>query len=158
MSVSDLSRRLAAWENDREEGMVSTQERKRVYTALRQTHLPKLQSLGVIEYDADRGTVRPTPATAELRPYLRVPSPRPWPRYYGTLALLSSALVGALVLGWLPTWLTGEWVAAAVSLCLAILALLHSRETRPGHRDRQAAAADSRRGPGAGGESPPDAD
>lgn len=36
-------------------------QRKRVYVSVRQTHLPALQDAGVIEYDADRGTVRRGP-------------------------------------------------------------------------------------------------
>lgn len=40
--VRDISEQLAAWENDVEIPEVTYKQRKRVYTALHQSHLPKL--------------------------------------------------------------------------------------------------------------------
>lgn len=44
------------------------------YISLVQTHLPKLDDYGVIEYDADAKTVRAGPALAEVGEYLDGPS------------------------------------------------------------------------------------
>lgn len=83
-SVSDLSRQLAAWENDVQLSDVTSKERKRIYTALRQAHLPKMAQNGVVEFDGARGTVRLTDEGARLRMYLElVPENEiPWSVYY----------------------------------------------------------------------------
>lgn len=52
---------------------VTSQQRKRTYTALRQSHLPKMDRAGVIDYDADRGSIEPTGEATRLRSYLDIP-------------------------------------------------------------------------------------
>ncbi|WP_144427193.1 hypothetical protein [Halolamina pelagica] len=59
-TVADLARQLAAWETDQTPTTISSKERKRAYTALRQTHLPTLAKHGIVDYEANRGTVRVT--------------------------------------------------------------------------------------------------
>ena len=56
-TVYELARQLAGWETGKTPEAVSSKERKRTYTALRQTHLPKLADHDVVAYDANRGTV-----------------------------------------------------------------------------------------------------
>jgi hypothetical protein len=72
MSVTELSRVIAAWENETTVEELSYDERKTVYTALLQTHLPKLDEMGVVEYDASRKHVRLTDRAEQLRPYLEL--------------------------------------------------------------------------------------
>lgn len=50
-------RRAAAWEEDVPSEELSSQQRKRVYVSLYQTHVPSLEAIGVVEYDADEGIV-----------------------------------------------------------------------------------------------------
>jgi hypothetical protein len=57
VTVRALSEAVAAVENDKPVTAVETKERRRVYTALYQTHLPQLARVGAIEYDRDRGVV-----------------------------------------------------------------------------------------------------
>lgn len=71
-----LSRQVAAWENHKSLDRVTSEERRRVYNALQQFHLPKLQSKGVVTYESGRGTVRATSAARGLRAYLGS-QPRP---------------------------------------------------------------------------------
>jgi len=71
-SVTELSRVIAAWENETPAEELSYDERKTVYTALLQTHLPKLDRMGVVEYDASRKHVRLTDRADQLRPYLEL--------------------------------------------------------------------------------------
>lgn len=144
-TVGDLSRRLAAWENDHaDEGDVTAKERKRVYTALRQTHLPKLQEVGVVDYDPDRGTVDLSPYAADLRPYLREPANRSWVRYYAFVAvaglLLAVASAGREPLA---APLDGPVLTAAVSLTVLGVAAAHYWRTRPDHLDHGAILADT---------------
>lgn len=67
--LRDLAEQIAAWENDVSMQEVKYNERKRVYTSLYQTHLPKMDRLGIIEYDRSSGVVRPTPEVEELYRY-----------------------------------------------------------------------------------------
>jgi hypothetical protein len=65
-----LSRRIAAWENRKPLEQVTPEERRRVYNALQQFHLPKLRDAGVVAYESGPGKIRPTPAAESLRSYL----------------------------------------------------------------------------------------
>jgi hypothetical protein len=69
-TVKELSRAIAAWENDVPAAELSYGDRKTVYTALLQTHLPKLDEMGVVEYDSCQKRVRLTNRAAQLQPYL----------------------------------------------------------------------------------------
>lgn len=51
--------RIAKLETETEGGHIGSQARQRVYVALHQTHLPKLDRAGVLAYGPDRGTVTP---------------------------------------------------------------------------------------------------
>jgi hypothetical protein len=44
----------------------SSSERKCIYNALYQVHLEKLDAVGAVEYDADRGIVRPGASVSRL--------------------------------------------------------------------------------------------
>lgn len=66
-----LTDRVAALEADTTVEALTDDERKPVYVSLRQTHLPRLDEAGVVRYDPDRGTVRPTARLAALAPPLR---------------------------------------------------------------------------------------
>lgn len=68
--LGDLAESLAARENDIEVEALSSTQRKRVYISLYQVHLPKMDDLGVIEFDKHRGTIELTEAGEILFPYL----------------------------------------------------------------------------------------
>lgn len=57
VTIGDLSEQLAAWENDVPVPEVTYKQRKRVYISLHQTHLPKLDDSGVVDYDRRSGAV-----------------------------------------------------------------------------------------------------
>lgn len=65
-----LSVQIAAWENDTEPNHVSSKQRMRAYTALRQSHLPKMDRQGIIEFDLQSGSVKLTPTATEIEEYL----------------------------------------------------------------------------------------
>ena len=102
--LRSLSERIAAWENDREEADVTPKERKRVYTALHQSHLPRLARAGVVRYDPDRGTVELTEAIDEFDVYLDVVprSERNWGMVYLALGALGTVVAGLLAFGVFP--------------------------------------------------------
>lgn len=125
MPVRELSRRIAARENGVDPAAVTSPQRKRVYTALHQTHLPRLEEFDVVEYDRDRGAVRPTDRLACFEPYLDSPAARDWPRYYlglglAALALATGIALEAPVLGGLDA----GTVALAVGLAIVAVAAI----------------------------------
>jgi putative lipase involved disintegration of autophagic bodies len=69
-SMREVTEQVAAWENDTTISALTSNERQRVYIALYQSHLPKLDETDVIEYDRDRGTLSPTSLLSVFEPYL----------------------------------------------------------------------------------------
>lgn len=59
---------VAAWDHDTTVQQLAADQRQRVYIALYQSHLPKLDAYGVIE--CDQGIIEPTPLIYALAPYL----------------------------------------------------------------------------------------
>ena len=108
-TVRELSRHVAAWENDIELSEVSATQRKRVYTGLHQTHLPRLDEHGVLEYGPNRGDVRATERLQVFAPYFERSNQdgRDWPRYYlglgaGITGYALAALASVPVIGAIP--------------------------------------------------------
>jgi len=105
---------VAAWENGTKIDELESDDRKCVYTALKQTHLPRLDKFGVVEYDHLRGEVELTDTAADVQVYLEyVPEDDiPWSQYYLGLSLVCGLLGAA---AWLELPLIGglEWLTLA---------------------------------------------
>lgn len=71
-TVGELSEYIASIENDTDVTLVTSKQRKRVYIGLYQTHLPKLATLGVIDYERNRGRVLLLDGAEQFEPYLSV--------------------------------------------------------------------------------------
>lgn len=90
--LSDLAEAVAARESGTEPP--PTNKRQSVYVSLHQTHLPKLDSLDVVEYDDDRRNVALLDRVEEIEVYMEV-VPRyglSWGEFYfgwGLLGLLA---------------------------------------------------------------------
>ena len=130
-----LSRQIAAWENDVPLEAVTYKERARVYTALRQAHLPKLDSYDIVEFDPDRGTVALTGRASDLDAYLDVTSRGDvsWSTYYVVLGGLSIAFAALILLtdfpfGFLPTG-AGVLIVGLLYLGSAIAHRRYERRT-----------------------------
>lgn len=118
-TINELASQIAVWENDVPEEELTSQDEKRVYVSLYQTHIPKLEERGIVEYDSDSSVVRLTDQVYQIDRYLTAEdvSEFPWQLYYlvvavvggllfalsvlgvSVFAALDSALVGALVIG-----------------------------------------------------------
>jgi hypothetical protein len=72
VTLSALSEAVAARENDRAPEELTRDQRKRTYTALQQTHLPKMDDADVLTFDKAAGEVRPGDAIVEYTLYLDV--------------------------------------------------------------------------------------
>lgn len=110
-----LSEQLAAWENGIEPSQVRPKARKRLYTALHQTHLPKMDQFGVVEYDKDRGIISLTDSMGQFDTYLdEMEDVRAWSRVYLALGGGVTALVAVASLGISPFSAVDGYVYAAV--------------------------------------------
>ncbi|MXR19790.1 DUF7344 domain-containing protein [Halobacterium bonnevillei] len=71
--------------------------RESVYNSLHQTHLPKLDAEGVVDYDKNRKTVELQPGARDVNVYMEVVTKYgiTWADYYRSLATLSLVVVVA---------------------------------------------------------------
>lgn len=95
VSVRELAEQVAAWENDKPPAQLSSQERKRVYISLYQSHLPTLDKQGIVAYDTPRGMVSLPEEIRGLDIYLEV-VPRwdlRWSTYYLLLGILNALIL-----------------------------------------------------------------
>lgn len=94
IGVTEVSRAVAADEYDVEPDALTSDQYKRVYTALHQCHLPRMDDFGVIDFDKETNTISLSEASTEVQPYLHQ-------RDVSRLALgeLAVAVVIAVVVG-----------------------------------------------------------
>jgi hypothetical protein len=69
-TLRELSEVIAAWENGVDRKAVTRDQRKRVYTALHQTHLVRLDDHEVLEYERGGKSVRPRDRIDRFEPFL----------------------------------------------------------------------------------------
>jgi len=107
ITLTDLSARIAAWENDTPIADLTSRERKQVYSSLYQTHIPRLSEHGLVEYDADARTVRLTGDPERIRRFLEIDDTGDcrfdrWSRYFFWTAVVGSAAIAGNWLGTTP--------------------------------------------------------
>lgn len=68
--MRDVAEAVAAWEHNTSVRRLTSTERQRVYIALYQSHLPKLNEHDIIDYDQARGQITVRPLANVLAPYL----------------------------------------------------------------------------------------
>lgn len=104
VSLHDLSTQLAAWENDISASEVTYKQRMRLYTALRQVHLPQMDDSNVIDFDADTGVAELTDTSEKLEVYLDIVPHNeiPWSSYYLGLGVVSAGLLTIAAVGVFP--------------------------------------------------------
>ena len=105
ISMSDLAEHIAAAENDTTPRMLTSKERKRVYVALYQCHLPKMDDIGVVDFNQDRGHITLTEKATDFEKYLDSPEEeqdRQWYQYYAAVSVLGAMVLAASVALSLP--------------------------------------------------------
>lgn len=133
VDLRELVDYVTAWENDTTTEAIESDQRKRVYTALRQSHLPKLQEVGFVEYERLRGQVELTEQATRAQMYLEyVPkNDIPWSEFYLALSAFGAALLAVTWLGVFPfSALSGSVVAAVLVTLFAVFAAIHTYEAR----------------------------
>jgi hypothetical protein len=126
--VTELAKQVAAWEYETDPADLDSQQQKRVYVSLYQTHLPKLSDVGVIEYDTDAGVVELTDRVRDVEGVLSPErsTARSWQLYYLALAGISAALIGLNALNVPPFGAISELaIGLFVVVAFAGLAIAH---------------------------------
>jgi DNA-binding transcriptional ArsR family regulator len=125
VDMRDVVEDIAAEEHGTSVAGLSSTERQRVYIALYQSHLPKLNDHGIIEYDQDRGWLRLTEQAEQLTPFLDIVNGEAKSstdgRQLATPAILALGvtLVAGALIGVPP--LAGTAVEASVTILLLTL-------------------------------------
>lgn len=70
LTVNDLRSKILAQSHQRTVSNVSEETRTKIRLSLCHTHVPKLESAGVVEYDPERQLVEPTDRFDRLEPHL----------------------------------------------------------------------------------------
>jgi hypothetical protein len=136
--LRDVVDHVAAWENDRPIGDVSSSERMCTYSALHQSHLPKLARTGLIDYDSQRGEITLREAARDATMYLEYDPGNDisWSTYYLGLTALSGTLVGLVALDVYPfDGLSTALVAGLVVGMLGVSALFQTYYDRANRFD-----------------------
>jgi len=128
VTLGELAEQIAAWENDTDVNALSSDQRKRVYVALYQTHLPKMDDAGIVEYDQDRGLISLADNADLLMMYLDTDNHKQdrWDRWYAGLSVVGAAVVGAAVLEVPPLTIAPTLgVTSAVVFAFLLLSIVH---------------------------------
>lgn len=140
VQMRDVAEKIAAWENDTTVANLHSDQRQRVYIALYQSHLPKLDELGVIEYNQARGTIETTSRIDSITDYLEPNSSDKWdPRSdlkdvlsRSDTQLLSVGIIGAVLIGALAMGpFGGAGIAIGIGVVLLSLLVVSLRNTHP---------------------------
>jgi len=123
-----LAEQVGAWEQETSPDQLTSAERKTVYTALQQRHLPKMDEAGLVEFDKRAGDVAPTDSLTEIDIYAEVvPSGEfPWSQYYLALSTVGVAVMAAAWAGVYPLVLLPDiaW-GVFVAVSFAVSAVVH---------------------------------
>jgi DNA-binding transcriptional ArsR family regulator len=126
-TINELAKHLAAWESDSELEELTRQDQKRVYVSLYQTHVPKLEEQGIVEYDGDSSIVSLTGRAYELDRFLSSSddSAFPWQLYFLGLALVCGGFfalvaIDAPLFGEISTIVAGVAIVLAFAISAAV--------------------------------------
>ncbi|MFW5938924.1 MAG: DUF7344 domain-containing protein [Halolamina sp.] len=124
ITIGELAEHIAAIENDTSVRQLNAQQRKRVYIGLYQCHLPKMDDVGVIDFNQSRGRIDPGEQIEPLYEYLDVANgnanaaadddPRPFDRRHGAGLL---AFSGAFFVA----QFAGAYMVASAAVLLLVL-------------------------------------
>ncbi len=118
-SIRSLSEEIARLEAG--EDHPKSTIRKSIYVSLLQTHIPKMENLGVINYDQENDFVELLPAASNFDIYMETVKKGdiPWSHFYIGLSIL--AVVGSVIiyLGLLKLVTSNQWMLFISSLFMA---------------------------------------
>lgn len=133
VDLGTLAEQVGAWEHGTDPDRLTSTQRKNVYTALQQRHLPKMDEAGLVSFDQQAGHVTPAESLSEGDIYAEiVPSGDfPWSHYYLGMSAITLALIGAAWAGVFPLTLVSDiQLALFCATWLAVSATVHAIATR----------------------------
>ncbi len=133
VDIGEVSEQVAAWETGKTVSDVGAAERKRVYTALQQCHLPRMDEKGIVRFERDGGVVELGETAEDIDIYMEITEQYdlPWSFYYLALASIGTVLVTLSWLGFPPFAAVPDagWVAFVLTT-LTLSAVAHTALTR----------------------------
>lgn len=132
VTLSDLAEHIAALENDTDVASITSSQRKRVYVGLYQCHLPKMDDMGVVDFNQNRGIIERGPNAEQLYEYIDSDgeTTRDWPRYYLSLTAVGLVHTGIVLSGVVQSLLFAVAGFALVCLAIAGCAIAHTLSIR----------------------------
>ncbi|WP_339105837.1 hypothetical protein [Haloterrigena salinisoli] len=138
VKMSDIAEHVSAKEHETTVAELTSTQRQRVYIPLYQSHLPKLDEKGVIDYNKPRGIVRPTERIEEFRPYLEAAESNSSPdqedsdaddgrlgrAFGGSQSMLTGASVGLLAASVSGLFVIPNLALAAIIMLLFVFATI----------------------------------
>ena len=123
-SVRDISEAVACIEAGTDEPVSSV--RKSIYVSLLQTHLPKMEKLGILTFNGTGDKVELMPAASDVNLYLETVEEGniSWGQYYLGLSVLAVLGSGAVALG-IILWLTTVQWMLFISAMFLLSSLAH---------------------------------
>lgn len=130
--MRDVAEQVAAWEHETTVQELTSDQRQRVYIPLYQSHLPKLDKVGLIEYQQNRGIVERKPLADQVDRYLQAkPESQSvtssdqeleWDDYYiGVAAISAVMLLGAVFELPFFSIISGIGLGAVILLLFSVL-------------------------------------
>lgn len=136
VDLSEITEQVAAWENRTTTDALETEQRKRVYISLYQTHLPKLADAGIVQYDRNRGVVELSRSARELDEYLgdRGNHAIEWDKYYLGLSVGSVLLLATVWMNVYPLSLLTELASTLIIIAAFAVSAL-AQHVHTNHRN-----------------------
>jgi hypothetical protein len=129
-SIRSLSEEIARQESETDDPKSTV--RKSIYVSLLQTHIPKMESLEIINYDREHDTVELLPAAHNFDIYMETVKKGdiPWSQFYiglSTLAILGSVTIFSGLIKWVSS---SQWMlfTSAVFFASSLAHLRHVRK------------------------------
>lgn len=136
VDLGDVVDHVTAWQYDQPISAIDSKTRTRVYSALHQVHLPKLEEAGLIEYDRERSECRAREEAGYAQLYLEYDPGNdiPWSMLYSGLVLIGVILGSTTHLGIYPfDWLGSSLLVWMLLVLFGIAAaghVLHERRNK----------------------------
>lgn len=141
--LGTLATAIAAWELGVDRDTVSHDQRKSVYTSLQQSHLPKLDKSGLINFDRRAGKISPTDQLDTIDIYTETVDRGDitWSQYYLTLSGLMvgvtfGAYVDVSIFNHLPDVAWGAFCAGALVISSTMHILVNKKKMKLGGTDK----------------------
>lgn len=138
IDISDLSERVAAWEYGKDVSELESEERRRVYTSMQQSHLPAMDDAGVIEFDGREIELNQDAEDLEIYMEIVPDNSIAWGKYYLGLSAISAFVLAGVALGVYPDAIPELAWAGMVVAAFGVSAAAHvvwSRKMKLGHAD-----------------------